>query len=309
MESVEIWVRRCAARMDEAGLYFGHGTDNAWDEASWLVLHALGEDPTRPYGDWSRPVPDDRAAAIRLLLERRIGTRQPLAYLLGEAWFCGLLFEVGPGVLVPRSPLAELIQDGFQPWLGGREPRHALDLCTGSGCIAIAMAHHLPGVQVDASDLSEEALAVAHRNVARHGLGERVRVLRSDLFDALPPRTAGAPYDLVVSNPPYVPTARVEALPEEYAHEPSMGLVSGEDGLDIPLRILRDAPAAMSPGGLLVCEVGESEGRLQAVLESVPFTWIEFEHGGSGVFTMDREQLEAARPHVDAALEQRGHVV
>lgn len=312
-ESVEIWVRRCAARMDEAGLFFGHGTDNAWDEAAWLVLHALGEDPTAPFGAWDRPVPAALTRDIVELLERRITTRQPLAYLTGEAWFCGLRFAVGPEVLVPRSPIAELILDGFQPWLGDTHPHRALDLCTGSGCIAVAMAHWMPELEVDAADISDAALDIARRNVRMHGLGDRVRLVQSDLFDALFKEAERADgqggYDLVVSNPPYVPAARLEALPEEYGFEPSLGLVSGEDGLDLPLRILRDAARVLNPGGILVCEVGESEHRLQRELEAVPLTWIEFQRGGSGVFTMNREQLEAARPLVTAALEKRGHVL
>ncbi len=305
MESVEIWVRRCAARMDEASLYFGHGTDNAWDEAAWLVLHVLDRDPTAPFSAWDRAVTDAEGVAITDLLTRRIETRQPLAYLLGSAWFCGLRFTVTPDVLVPRSPMAELILDGFQPWVGEHGARRALDLCTGSGCIAVAMAHWLPELSVDAADISAVALDIAARNVRMHGLEQRVRLHRSDLFDAL----AGERYDLVVSNPPYVPASRVTTLPEEYRAEPVLGLASGDDGLDLPLRLLREAPDFLAPGGVLFCEVGESESRLQNLLQAVPFTWLEFEQGGSGVFTIDRKQLEAARPHVDAALEKRGHVV
>ncbi len=305
MESVEIWVRRCAARMDEAGLFFGHGTDNAWDEAAWLVLHVLDEPVDAPFDDWDRPVSDAEGAAIAALLQARIESRRPLAYLVGEAWFCGLRFEVSPDVLVPRSPMAELILAGFQPWLGSAEPTRALDLCTGSGCIAIAMAHALPAAVIDAGDISEAALDIARRNVRMHDLESRVRPVRSDLFDAL----GDTRYDLIVSNPPYVPSSSLERLPEEFQAEPGLGLASGEDGLDLPLRILWEAPGHLAPGGLLFCEVGESEERLQAALERVPLTWLEFEQGGSGVFTMDRQQLEAARPAVVAALEKRGHVV
>ena len=302
-ESIEIWVRRCAARMDEAGLFFGHGTDNAWDEAAWLVLHVLGLDPGAPFERWDLPVSREDAVAIEALLQRRIETRQPLAYLLGEAWFCGLRFRAAPGALVPRSPLAELILDGFRPWVA-EPPQRALDLCTGSGCIAVAMAHWMPALEVDATDISEVALDIAAGNFRMHGLEERVRLVRTDLFEGLGP---GA-YDLVVSNPPYVPARRLAELPAEYLAEPSLGLVSGRDGLDLPLRILRDAPRVMRPGAVLFCEVGESEGALQRALEDVPFTWLDFERGGGGVFTMNREELLAARPRVDAVLEQRAHV-
>lgn len=304
VESVEIWVRRCAARMDEAGLFFGHGTDNAWDEAAWLVLHVLGAPLDGGFTDWDRPVTTEEAARIAALLAERIGERRPLAYLLGEAWFCGLRFVAGPAALVPRSPLAALIADGFRPWVSAA-PRRVLDLCTGGGCLAVAIAKHMAPEQVDAVDLSEEALALARENVTLHGVQDRVRLLRSDLFAALD----GARYDLVVTNPPYVPAGRLRALPAEYAAEPSLGLVSGEDGLVLPLRILHDAPVHLVPGGVLVCEVGESENALQAALPRVPLTWIEFEQGGGGVFTIGRQQLEAARSDVAAALEQRGHVV
>ena len=289
--------------MDEAGLFFGHGTDNAWDEAAWLVLHVLGLDPGSPVERWDLPVAREDALAIEALLERRIASRKPLAYLLGEAWFCGLRFKAAPGALVPRSPLAELILEGFRPWVT-EAPRQALDLCTGSGCIAVAMAHWLAPVKVDGTDISEEALDIAAANVRMHGLEDRVRLVRADGFDGLEANR----YDLVVSNPPYVPAARLDDLPEEYRAEPALGLVSGNDGLDLPLRILRDAPRVMTPGARLFCEVGESEGALQRTLSDVPFTWLEFERGGGGVFTMEREQLIAARPRVEAVLEQRAHV-
>ncbi|MEM1411042.1 MAG: 50S ribosomal protein L3 N(5)-glutamine methyltransferase [Pseudomonadota bacterium] len=304
VESVEIWVRRCAARMDEAGLFFGHGTDNAWDEASWLVLHVIGASPEVPFSSWGRPVADSEAQQIEFFLEQRIRTRQPLAYLIGEAWFCGLRFKASPAALVPRSPLAELIQSEFQPWLP--EPaRRALDLCTGGACIAVAMAAWIDGLQVDALDISAEALVLAAENIALHSMEERVRLRESDLFSAV----AGERYDLIVSNPPYVPRTRVEALPEEYQAEPALGLVSGEDGLLLPLRLLQAAPQHLEPDGVLFCEVGESERALENALPNTALTWLEFEHGGGGVITIGQQQLEAAQPDVVAALEQRGHVI
>jgi ribosomal protein L3 glutamine methyltransferase len=289
--------------MDEAGLFFGHGTDNAWDEAAWLVLHVLGLDPSVPFERWDLPVDREDALAIQALLERRIETRQPLAYLIGEAHFCGLRFRAAPGALVPRSPLAELILEGFAPWLN-ETPHRALDLCTGSGCIAVAMAHWIPGLEVDATDISEVALDIAAANVRMHGLEERVHLIQADLFEGLPSEH----YDLVVANPPYVPAGRLAALPAEYLAEPSLGLVSGRDGLDLPLRILREAPRVMRQDAVLFCEVGESEGALQHALHTVPLTWLEFERGGGGVFTMNRKELLAARPTIDAVLEKRAHV-
>lgn len=304
MDTVELWVRRCAARMDEAGLYFGHGTDNALDEAAWLVLHAIGAPVDGQFENWQQPVDRTDAAAIEALLRQRIERREPLAYLLGEAWFAGFLFKAGPGALVPRSPIAELIGAGFQPWLGASRPTNALDLCTGSGCIAIAMAHRFPQLQVDASDISTEALDIAAQNVRMHRMSERVRLVHSDLFKGL----QGRRYDLLVSNPPYVPEASLNALPDEYRAEPSLGLLSGSDGLDLPLRLLLEAPEYMNEGALLFCEVGESDERLQATLPFLPLTWLEFAHGGGGVFTIDQQQLEAARPLIAAVLENRGHV-
>lgn len=304
MDTVELWVRRCAARMDDAGLYFGHGTDNALDEAAWLVLHVLGAPLDGNFDAWNSKVGVGDTVRIQALLDERISSRQPLAYLLGEAWFCGLPFRVGPGALVPRSPIAELILDGFQPWLGNRLPTRALDLCTGSGCIAVAMARKLPGLHVDASDISAAALDIAAQNVRMHGLETRLTLHEADLFKGLEEQR----YDLIVTNPPYVPRAVLRSLPDEYRAEPELGLVSGDDGLELPLRILHEAPAWLARDGLLFCEVGESDERLQATLETVPLTWLEFEHGGSGVFTIDRQQLEAARPVIRSALERRGHV-
>lgn len=305
MDSVELWVRRCAAQMDEAGLFFGHGTDNALDEAAWLVLQVLGAAVDGSFDAWDSKVSIEDAVNIEALLARRIATRQPLAYLLGEAWFCGLAFRVGPGALVPRSPIAELILHGFQPWLGKVKVKRALDLCTGNGCIAIAMARSLPGVGLDASDISPEALDIAAQNVRMHGLETRVTLHESDLFNGLEEQR----YELIVSNPPYVPRAVVDALPDEYHAEPELSLVSGSDGLDIPLRILHEAPQHLTRDGLLFCEVGESDERLQNALSSVPLTWLEFEHGGSGVFTIDQQQLEAAQPAIRAALQERGQFI
>ncbi len=302
--TVEDWTRRCAADFEAAGLHFGHGTDNALDEAAWLVLHVLGASLDGDFDDWGAEVPAADAERIAALARVRIDSGRPMAYLLGEAWFCGMPFRVTDDVLVPRSPLAELIVAQYQPWLPGRTEGRALDLCCGSGCIGIATAAYLPGWQVDLSDISDAALAVARENIERHGVGERVSAWASDGFDDLPERQ----WDLIVTNPPYVPNAALNELPREYRAEPSLGLVSGDDGLDLPLRILADAPSRLCDDGILVCEVGESAERLEAELPNVAFTWIEFEHGGDGVFTMSKNELNDARPRVLARLESRKHV-
>lgn len=279
-------IRYGASRFSAAGLTFGHSYDNALDEATQLVLHALHlpHDLGPAYGQ-ARLTLEEKEEVLGLFL-RRIEERIPAAYLTGEAWFAGLSFRSDPRALVPRSPIAELIEAGFEPWLGGREVRRALDLCTGSGCIAIAMAHYHPDWQVDATDLSDEALALAAENRLRlHA--DNVRLVRSDLFEGL----SGRHYELIVSNPPYVTNAETDALPQEYSHEPDLGLRAGDDGLDLVLRILRDAPLHLSEDGLLVCEVGESEHALVELLPDVEFAWIEFRVGQMGVFAVECAEL------------------
>jgi len=280
-------IRYGGSRFNEAGLTFGHSYDNALDEATQLVLHALHlpHDLSPVYGQ-ARVTQDERDKVLALF-RRRIDSRTPAAYLTGEAWFAGLSFKSDPRALVPRSPIAEMIESGFQPWLGELEVTHALDLCTGSGCIGIAMAHHNPDWRVDCVDLSTEALQLARENVDRLHVGDRVTVIESDLFAALGDKT----YQLIVSNPPYVTHEEVDALPDEYRHEPELGLRAGEDGLDLALRILRDAPRHLAPGGLLVVEVGESERALSRLLPMLPLDWVEFKVGQMGVFAVYREDL------------------
>ena len=303
-KNISEWIDRVAAQFEAAGLYFGHGTDNARDEAAWLVLHVTGKPLDGSFGGWGERVSNEAGGVIERLAEQRCSGGKPLAYLLGTAFFAGLEFEVNEQVLVPRSPIAELILDHFRPWCDPERVNRVLDMCTGSGCIGIAAAIHMPGTQVDLADISPDALEMARKNISRHGLGERVRCIESDLFGSIP----DSAYDLIVANPPYVPEAALAALPREYRQEPGLGLVSGGDGLDAPLQILLDAPRFLCDHGVLVCEVGESEERLARQLPRVPFTWLEFSHGGSGVFVLSKAELLAAGPYVRKALEMRKHV-
>ncbi len=287
LRTIRDLIRWGASRFNEVGLHFGHGTDNAFSEASWLVLHALSL-PLDLDGDWldSRVTSDERRVVLDLL-RQRIEQRKPAAYLTGEAWFCDLPFTVNESVLVPRSPIAELIRSGFSPWLPVEPVTSVLDLCCGSGCIGIACAHAFPEAEVVLSDISDAALSLAQENIARHGLEERVRAVRSDVFDDLPRQR----FDLIVSNPPYVDAEDMASLPPEYHHEPSLGLAAGEDGLDIVRRILADAPRYLADDGLLVVEVGNSQPALEAAFPRIPFTWVEFESGGHGVFVLTRDDL------------------
>ena len=298
LKTVADFVRFGASRFNEAGLCFAHGADNAVDEALALVLHALHL-PARP------PLPSelfharlgrDERREIRALLRRRIEERVPAAYLVGEAWFAGLRFEIDRRVLVPRSPLAELIEEGFHPWIDGGGVRRILDLGTGSGCIAVACAHAFPDARVDAVDASPGALEVARRNVALHGLEGRVRVVESDLFGELerePDSGPDARYDLVVSNPPYVPDEEMAGLPPEFRAEPVFALAGGPDGLEVVGRIVEEAPRWLAPEGALVVEIGASS-IVRAALESrfdLPFVWLEAARGGEGVFLLHRRDF------------------
>ena len=275
-------INRSAAEMDAAGVYFGHGTDNAFDEACWMASAVLGLAPDFDEGEFEREVAPAEESRMRDLLGERIATRKPLAYLLGEAWFCGLSFEVNEHVLVPRSPLAELIVEGFEPWIEPGRLRRVVDVGTGSGCLGIAVAKYWPEVTVDAVDISPEALGLARRNAERHGVADRVECIESDLLEGV----AGRRFDVILANPPYVPTASMAELPEEYRHEPALGLEAGKDGLDLVRRLLEQAPDHLKPGGILICEVGEAAEAADRLLAERKFeaTWLEFEHGGEGVF-------------------------
>lgn len=304
MVSVGQCIHQVSATLGASGLHFGHGTDNPGDEAAWLVLHVLNAALDGSFEDWDRTLDPAEEARVAAVLADRVERALPLAYVLGSAWFAGLEFRVNPSVLVPRSPVAELIREHFQPWSGDLAIHTALDLCTGSGCIGIAIAHHMPWVRVDAADISAAALEVAQANVRLHGLQSRVRLYESDLYAGLD----GKSYDLIVTNPPYVAAETMKKLPREYLAEPEIGLVSGNDGLDACLEIIAGAGERLNEGGLLICEVGESAETLAELLPSVPFTWPGFSHGGSGVFILSRQEVLHSAPAVAAVIKDRAHV-
>ena len=285
--TVHDWLRFAVSKLNQSGAYLGHGTDNPWDEAALLLCHVLH----------LPPLTDEKLFQVRLtaferkqfisLLQQRIEQRIPAAYLTQQAYFAGLAFYVDERVLVPRSPIAELIAAKFEKQLNGKTPAHILDLCTGSGCIAIACAYAFEEAEVDAVDISADALDVAQFNIANHDLEHRVFPILSDGFAAL----GGTQYDLIVTNPPYVDAEDMADLPDEYRHEPELGLASGEDGLALTRRILREAPAHLTDGGVLVCEVGNSMLQLQYDFPDVAFDWLQFDHGGIGVFAISKAEL------------------
>jgi len=280
-------IRWAATRLKRARLAYGHGTDNPHDDAAALVFHAAGWAHAAAPAAYRWPLPAAARAALAGLVARRITERMPSAYLTGRTWFAGHEMRIDPRALVPRSPIAELITHRFRPFLEPPLVRRILDIGTGSGCIAIACALAFPRAVVDAVDISAAALEVAHENVRAHRLARRVRLARGSVY-----RSVGAArYDLIVSNPPYVPRAEVLALPAEYGHEPRIGLEAGEDGLKVVRAILRGAARHLRPGGILVVEVGDSAAAVAAAWPRLPFLWLDFEHGGGGVFLLSREQL------------------
>lgn len=286
--TVRDYIRWGASRFTEEALFFGHGTDNAWDEAVALVLHGLFLSP-----DCGAQVLDARLTPaerqrVLVLLERRFTERVPAPYITGVGWFCGLEFEVDERVLIPRSPIAELIEARFAPWLV-HEPERILDLCTGSGCIGIACAYAFDDAEVDLSDISMDALQVADQNIIRHHLEGQVRTVTSDLFESL----QGEVYDLIVTNPPYVDADDFQSMPAEFHHEPEIALSSGYDGLDFTRRLLLEAPDHLNENGILVLEVGNSWVTLAEKLPEVDIAWLEFERGGHGVCVFTRTQLLA----------------
>jgi ribosomal protein L3 glutamine methyltransferase len=288
-------------KFETAGISYGHGTTNALDEAAWLILHAVGLPLNELNPHLDKPLDDAQYKAVKALLDRRVRTRKPAAYLIHEAWLGEYSFYVDERVIVPRSYIAELLREvktGDRPPLprrdsvignGGLSPVSVLDLCTGSGCLAIVAALTYPGATVDAADLSEDALAVAKRNVADYKLGKRVKLVQSDLFTSLQGRT----YDLIISNPPYVKAASMRKLPDEYRKEPEMALASGTDGLDHTRVILREARRHLNPGGLLVVEIGHNRKALEKAYPQLAFTWPATSGGPGYVFTLPRESLPA----------------
>ena len=287
--------------LHHSNLYFGHGTDNALDESIYLVCYAAGIPLNFDDDTIAQPVDESTLDQIIDLMQRRVKEHKPAPYLVNEAWFFGMPFYVDERVLVPRSPIAELIQDQFQPWIEADKVERILDLCTGSGCIAIACAMAFPDAKVDGSDISSDALDVAAVNVERYQLQQRMRLIQSDLFSQIEDR-----YDIIVSNPPYVDAQDMDSMPDEFHHEPALGLAAGEQGLDMVIPMLRDAPAHLSDHGIVVIEVGNSAEALQNRFPEVPFMWLDFEHGGEGVFLLDAAQLKQFHPQFVAAAEQLG---
>ena len=278
----------CSDALQNSDVFFGHGTDNAWDEAVQMVLSITALPLDSGDGVLPHPLDAEAFARLRELLRRRIVEHLPLPYLLGKAWFAGLEFRSDPRAIIPRSPIAELILNEFKPWYSGPEPERVLDLCCGGGCIGLAVAHYFPTAEVDLLDVDPAALALARENAAFLGLEQRVNILQSNLFEAL----GNDRYDLILSNPPYVDAADLATMPAEFHYEPELALGSGPDGLALTRSILAGAGDYLSATGLLVVEVGNSWATLEDVYPRVPFTWLEFEHGGHGVFALTAQELQ-----------------
>lgn len=287
--SVRDWVRYLVSRMGAAEVAFGQGFVDAWDEAVYLVLHTLHLplDRLEPFLDAALTV--DECERLMRVTERRCEEREPAAYITGEAWLGPFRFRVDPRVIIPRSHIFELMQDGFAPWLDDMgEPERILDLCTGSGCLAIAAAHFFQEARVDAVDLSADALKVAQLNIHDHALRDRVEVLHGDLFEPVGERR----YDLIISNPPYVTEAAMAALPDEFRREPEMALGAGADGMDIVRRIVAEAGRHLNPGGLLLVEVGRNQAETEAALPNLPLVWLDTDSATAPVFLLRAEDLE-----------------
>jgi len=285
LRTLRDYIRWAVSRFQAEQLFFGHGTDNAWDDARQLVLGALHLPWEIADAYLDCRLEDDEHEHLQALLKRRIEERVPTAYLIGQAWFCGLPFIVDERVLIPRSPIGEAISQRFEPWLV-EKPARILDLCTGSGCIGIACAYEFETAEVVLADLSFEALEVANRNIEQHGLEERVYTVQGDGFDGLP----GQRFDLIVCNPPYVDAEDFADMPSEFHHEPALGLACGEDGLDLVRRLLAEAADHLTDNGTLVVEVGNSQVHVEALYPEVDFTWLEFTRGGHGVFLLAAAQ-------------------
>lgn len=287
LETLEDFLTWASDYFNHNDLYYGHGTDNPWDEAVMLALFVLQLPAENDRSLLSKKLDEVQKQQLLVLAHQRVTKRIPVAYLTNEAWFAGERYYVNQDVIIPRSPLAETIREHFQPWLGSLQPQRIMDLCTGSGCLAIYCAKQFPECQVDAIDISSAALVVAKKNIKWHGCEGRVNAIQSDLFSNL----NGGRYDIILSNPPYVGTAEMAALPAEYTHEPTLALASGEDGLELTLKILQQAKDFLTPNGLLIVEVGNSWQSLAAKYPEIAFTWLEFSYGGEGVFLLTADYL------------------
>ncbi len=281
--NLQDWLIKAQEILEQADVFLGHGTDNYWDEALHLTLPLLGIAFDASRDVLMRELTADEKASLKAALLRRVELREPVPYITSQAWFCGMPFYVDKRVLIPRSPLGELIEHHFSPWLR-QEPKRILDLCCGGACIALACSHYFPDALIDASDLSADALAVAAMNVKGFNAEAHVRLVQSNLFTAL----SGERYDLIVCNPPYVDAEDMAVLPPEYRHEPIMALESGNDGLDFTRRLLLEAADYLNDDGLLIVEVGNSAAALEAAFPSLPFVWLEFARGGDGVFLLSK---------------------
>ena len=286
LRTVQDFIRWTSSQLSLSDVFLGHGTDNPIDEAKQLILATLGLSLFIPTEFYSANLTNDEKQELFDIIQKRISDRVPTPYLTNQAWFCGHSFYIDERVLIPRSPIGELIDNRFQSLLS-HSPQQILDLCTGSGCIGIACAYAFPDAQVDITDISLEALDVAQQNIDLHEMNFRVTPMLSDLFNDIPAKQ----YDLIVTNPPYVDNEDMDDLPDEFSYEPKLALEAGFDGLDIVKRILSDAINYLSPQGILICEVGNSWVSLQEQYPQVPFNWLEFERGGLGVFSITREEL------------------
>lgn len=288
LHTLRDWLRYAVSRFEEAGIFFGHGTQNSYDEAVWLILSALHLPHDTLENFLDAVITEAERRKLAQLIERRVTERVPTAYLLREAWLGDFKFYVDERVIVPRSFIAELLRDQLAPWVENPEEVTAVaDICTGSGCLAILAAHAFPNAEVDAVDISDAALVVARKNVADYGLEHHVHLVQSDMLSAL----AGRQYDIILSNPPYVDAPSMDALPQEYRSEPDIALASGEDGLDHTHTLIAHAAEHLHPGGLLIVEIGHNRDVLEAAYPHLPFTWLEVSDGDQYVFLLTREQL------------------
>ena len=301
LHTIRDFIRFSMSQFYQYDIYFGHGTDNPWDEAVQLVLGALHLPWSSDQQLLDSRITSDEKRRVLEFLVQRVEQRRPLPYIIGEAWYAGLPFYVDERVLIPRSPVQEMIEQHFAPWFREGPVERILDLCTGSGCIGIVCAYAFEEAEVDVADISGDALEVARRNIQRHELTDRVHAVESDLFSNL----TGRRYDLIVSNPPYVDKADLESMPDEYQHEPASGLIAGEDGLDIVVRLLRDAALYLADNGILVVEVGYTHDALQAQYPEVPFIWLDFEQGGTGVLLLQADRLVHYQEMFDRVAQQR----